>query len=63
MRAYEIVSAGGVDALALSERDPPRPGHGEVLVRGAGDRGPGTVGVPEPRGAGAAGTRHGDDRA
>ncbi|MCP4331579.1 MAG: NAD(P)-dependent alcohol dehydrogenase [Gammaproteobacteria bacterium] len=32
MRAYEIVSDGGVDALALSERQSPEPGKGEILV-------------------------------
>jgi NADPH:quinone reductase-like Zn-dependent oxidoreductase len=33
MRAYEIVSAGGIDALHLAERPTPRPGPGEGLVR------------------------------
>ena len=33
MRAYEIVSAGGIDALHLAERPSPEPGPGEVLVR------------------------------
>ena len=32
MRAYEIVSDAGVDALALNERDTPEPGAGEILV-------------------------------
>ena len=32
MRAYEIVSNGGVDALALNERQSPEPGMGELLV-------------------------------
>ncbi len=32
MRAYEIVSDGGVDALALNERQSPEPGKGEILV-------------------------------
>ena len=32
MRAYEIISADGVDALALSEREPLSPGAGEILV-------------------------------
>ncbi len=32
MRAYEIVSDGGVDALALNERQSPQPGTGEILV-------------------------------
>jgi NADPH:quinone reductase-like Zn-dependent oxidoreductase len=32
MRAYEIVSDGGVDALALNERQSPAPGTGEILV-------------------------------
>jgi NADPH:quinone reductase-like Zn-dependent oxidoreductase len=33
MRAYEIVSADGIDALHLAERPSPAPGPGEVLVR------------------------------
>jgi NADPH:quinone reductase-like Zn-dependent oxidoreductase len=33
MKAYEIVSAGGIDALKLADRPSPEPGHGEVLVR------------------------------
>ena len=33
MRAYEITSADGVDALALKERDSVLPGAGEILVR------------------------------
>ena len=33
MRAYEIVSAGGIDALHLAEQPSPEPGPGEVLVR------------------------------
>jgi NADPH:quinone reductase-like Zn-dependent oxidoreductase len=33
MRAYEIVSDGGVDALALNSRPTPHPGPGEILVR------------------------------
>jgi NADPH:quinone reductase-like Zn-dependent oxidoreductase len=33
MRAYEIVSAAGIDALHLAERPTPAPGPGEVLVR------------------------------
>ncbi|MCP4874816.1 MAG: NAD(P)-dependent alcohol dehydrogenase [Gammaproteobacteria bacterium] len=32
MRAYEIVSDRGVDALALNERQTPTPGNGEILV-------------------------------
>ena len=32
MRAWEIVSDGGVDALALNERPAPEPGQGQVLV-------------------------------
>ncbi len=32
MRAYEIVSAGGIDALALEQRPTPRPGVGEILL-------------------------------
>lgn len=33
MRAYEIRSPDGIDALALAERDSPAPGPGEVRVR------------------------------
>ena len=33
MRAWEIQSDGGIDALALNERDIPKPGPGEVLVK------------------------------
>jgi NADPH:quinone reductase-like Zn-dependent oxidoreductase len=33
MKAYEIVSADGIDALRLSERREPRPGPGQVQVR------------------------------
>jgi NADPH:quinone reductase-like Zn-dependent oxidoreductase len=33
VRAYEIVSAGGIGALHLGERPRPEPGPGEVLVR------------------------------
>ncbi len=33
MKAYEIVSPDGVDALKLSDRPTPTPDHGEVLVR------------------------------
>lgn len=33
MKAYEIVSPDGVDALGMSERASPEPGHGQVLVR------------------------------
>ncbi|HEY5701031.1 MAG TPA: NAD(P)-dependent alcohol dehydrogenase [Gammaproteobacteria bacterium] len=33
MKVYEINSNGGIDALALSERDEPIPGPGQVLVR------------------------------
>lgn len=33
MKAWEIVSDGGIDALACSERPTPGPGPGEVLVR------------------------------
>ena len=32
MRAYEILSDGGVDALALNERPDPVPGAGKILV-------------------------------
>jgi len=54
MRAYEIVSAGGSDALALSECETPRPRAGKVLVRmrasSVNYRDLGTVESPEPRG-------------
>lgn len=33
MRAWEIVSDGGVDALAVNERSLPEPGHGQVRIR------------------------------
>lgn len=33
MKAYEIRSADGIDALHLAERDAPEPGPGQVLVR------------------------------
>jgi NADPH:quinone reductase-like Zn-dependent oxidoreductase len=33
MRAHEIVSNEGIDALTMNERPSPRPGPGEVLVR------------------------------
>jgi NADPH:quinone reductase-like Zn-dependent oxidoreductase len=33
MRAYEIQGDGGIDALALVERETPRPGPSEVLLR------------------------------
>ena len=33
MRAYEIVTDGGVDALVLHERQTPQPAAGEILVR------------------------------
>jgi NADPH:quinone reductase-like Zn-dependent oxidoreductase len=33
MKAYEIVSADGIDALRLADRPEPSPGPGEVLVR------------------------------
>ncbi len=32
MRVYEIVSNGGIDALALNDRQSPVPGKGEILV-------------------------------
>lgn len=33
MKAYEIVSADGIDALSLAERPEPVPGPGQILVR------------------------------
>ena len=54
MRAYEIVSAGGVDALALSERIVPKPGFGQVVVdvqaNAINYRDLSTIEDPEPRG-------------
>lgn len=32
MRAYEIVSDGGIDALALNTRQSPQPGQGQILL-------------------------------
>ena len=54
MRAYEIQGDGGIAALALSERDDPVPGPGEVLVRIAASsinyRDLTTIEDPAPRG-------------
>ena len=54
MRAYEIRSADGIDALALGERDTPEPGAGEVRVRvrasAVNYRDLATIENPEPRG-------------
>lgn len=54
MKAWEIVSSGGVDALALSERASPKPGFDEVLVRVRASsinyRDLATIEDPEPRG-------------
>ncbi len=54
MKAWEIVSAGGVDRLQLSERTSPAPGHHEVLIRvrasSVNYRDLSTVEDPEPRG-------------
>jgi NADPH:quinone reductase-like Zn-dependent oxidoreductase len=33
MKAYEIGTSGGIDALKMVERPTPKPGHGQVLVR------------------------------
>ena len=33
MKAYEILGAGGVEALSMSERSEPNPGPGEVKIR------------------------------
>jgi len=33
MKAWEIVSEGGIDALELNERPMPDPGHGQVRVK------------------------------
>jgi len=54
MKAYEIVSDGGIDALALSDRATPEPGAGEVLVRlrasSLNYRDLATIADPVPRG-------------
>lgn len=54
MKAYEIRSPDGIDALHLAERPTPRPGHGQVLVRiranSVNYRDLQTVLDPEPRG-------------
>lgn len=54
MRAYEIRSADGIDALELAERDIPEPGPGEVRVRvrasAVNYRDLATIEDPEPRG-------------
>ena len=33
MKAYEISTGGGIEALTMVERPMPKPGHGQVLVR------------------------------
>ena len=33
MKAWEIVSDGSIDALALNDRPMPEPGPGQVLVK------------------------------
>ena len=33
MKAYELQSVLGLDSLTRVEREPRRPGHGEVLIR------------------------------
>lgn len=33
MKAYELGTSGGIDALKIVERPTPQPGHGQVLVR------------------------------
>lgn len=54
MKVYEISSNGGIDALALNQRDDPVPGPGQVLVRvrasSVNYRDLSTVEDPEPRG-------------
>jgi len=54
MRAYEIVSDGGIDALALNERQPPQPEKGEILVSvrasSINNRDLSTIQDPTPRG-------------
>lgn len=59
MKAYEILGEGGIDALTLNEREDPRPGSGEVLVRVRASSinyrdlmtvmDPGPRGIPYPR--------------
>lgn len=54
MQAYQIVSEGGIDALALNNIDMPRPGPHEVLIRinasSINYRDLSTVEQPAPRG-------------
>ena len=54
MKAFEIVSPDGIDALNLAERDDPVAGAGQVVVRlrasAINFRGLATVRDPEPRG-------------
>jgi len=54
MRAYEIVSDAGVDALALNQRPSPQPAAGEILVKirasAINYRDLSTVEDPRPRG-------------
>ncbi len=54
MKAYEICSAEGIDALHLAERPMPRPGPGQVLVRiranSINNRDLQIIQHPEPRG-------------
>lgn len=54
MQAYQIVSEGGIDALALNDIDMPRPGPHEVLIRinasSINYRDLSTVEQPAPRG-------------
>jgi len=53
MKAWQIVSAGGIDALAMAERESPAPGPGEVRVRMRANsinyRDLSTILDPEPR--------------
>jgi NADPH:quinone reductase-like Zn-dependent oxidoreductase len=59
MKAYEILGEGGIDALALNEREDPKPGPGDVLVRVRASSinyrdlttvmDPGPRGIPYPR--------------
>jgi NADPH:quinone reductase-like Zn-dependent oxidoreductase len=57
MKAYEIVSGGGIDALKLADRPTPEPGHGEVARGLPFPRIPNSDGAGEVIGVGPGVTR------